>query len=60
MTPHPMRRRADVLYPLGLALILGGLALLIVVGYHAALVGSALVAVGSVIASATDRRAGAR
>lgn len=55
-----MRRAADRWYTAGLALILGGLALLIVVGYHAALVGASLVAVGSVIASATDRRAGAR
>lgn len=57
---RPMRRAADRWYAAGLALILGGLALLILLGYHAALVGSALVAVGSVIASATDRRAGAR
>ena len=57
---RPMRRRADVLYPLGLALTVGGFALLVVAGYHAALAGASLVAVGSVIASATDRRAGAR
>ena len=55
-----MRRRADVLYPLGLALTLAGFAPLVVAGYHAALAGASLVAVGSVIASATDRRAGAR
>ena len=57
---RPMRRRADWLYPLGLALTVGGLGLLVVLGYHAALVASALVAVGAVIASTTDKRAGAR
>lgn len=60
MTSHPFRRRADRWHAAGLLLILSGLALLIVLGYHAALVASALVAVGAVIASTTDKRAGAR